>query len=397
MRSKNPTKNIAKLFYKYGAISLLLVFATLQFFLILRHKSPYLSDSYFYKHIFYEMKGDSFDTARQKIISQVDFQKADDITKNFFIDETSYKNSLSFFTKRPYYPFIARLVDLFAHSEYFAFIIPVFLGYFFSVILAYQLFKISLTPFFSAFAVALLVSFYPFLDWSTYFLTDTIGFAFWLGQLFLIYRYVSDYSKNALVYYSVVFFIALLNREQNLLFVPLLLFLWIFSKISEEAKTRVKRLKAMILLSIMMSAAYLLVLILLKQPNFYNTLVYNHTDFGLHPSHFTFKETIFFLFDSVRNAHILFFAESLKHHWWFLFVIMSTVGMLKNLISKNMSLISNLMLSSGFASYLFIFFHPVLSYRYFFPVAVTIIYFSSRFILDFFSQHDSFTETVNSA
>src|SRR4030042_6610424 len=115
-------KKSYKLFLKYGAITFLLIFASIQFFLILRHKSPYVSDSYFYKHIYYQIKGDSFEKAKNKIISQVNLEKADETTKNIFSNTASYRNSYSFFTKRPFYSFAATVLSIFSVSEYFSFL-----------------------------------------------------------------------------------------------------------------------------------------------------------------------------------------------------------------------------------------------------------------------------------
>ena len=71
-------------FYRYAAFFILILFSALQFILILRHKSVYLSDSYFYKHIFYQIKGDSYILAKEKIISHVDLDRADKITRKIF-------------------------------------------------------------------------------------------------------------------------------------------------------------------------------------------------------------------------------------------------------------------------------------------------------------------------
>src|SRR4030065_1472832 len=180
-------KNIRLYSVKFFPLLFILVFAVTQYLLIFRHKSPYLSDSYFYKHIFYEIKGDSFDLARQKVVSQVDLKGVDDITVNFFSNDEAYRNSLSFFTKRPLYPLLAAFVSLFASNEFLDFVIPVFVAYIASIILSFYIFRQGLYFFFAIFSTSLLISFYPFLDWSTYFLTDTNGFAFWLLLLFIIY------------------------------------------------------------------------------------------------------------------------------------------------------------------------------------------------------------------
>src|SRR3990167_10576462 len=117
-------KKIRLSIVRFAPLLLILAFAATQYVLIFRHKSPYLSDSYFYKHIFYQMKGDSYDIARAKVVSQVDLTGADDITVNFFTKDEAYENSLSFFTKRPLYPLFAVFESLFVSDEFLNFATP---------------------------------------------------------------------------------------------------------------------------------------------------------------------------------------------------------------------------------------------------------------------------------
>lgn len=217
-------KEAVKLFIrKYGALTIILFFAAAQFLLILRHKSPYLSDSRFYKHSLLELKGNSFQEAREKVLSEINLEEEDEISRNFYEREERYKNSYKFFQKRPLYPFAAFLFSLLGASDYLSLLIPVFVAYLSSIFLVFKILEIGLKKPYSYFGTALFISFYPFLDWSTYFLTDTIGFSFWLIQIFLIYKFIKSGKTKLLSFFVILLTLSLLNREQSLLMVPLLI------------------------------------------------------------------------------------------------------------------------------------------------------------------------------
>ena len=61
-------RKVTQIYFNYGAIALITIFAAVQFILILRHKSPYLSDSYFYQHIYFELKGEHGADSREAVI-----------------------------------------------------------------------------------------------------------------------------------------------------------------------------------------------------------------------------------------------------------------------------------------------------------------------------------------
>jgi len=74
-----------------------------------------------------------------------------------------------------------------------------------------------------------------------------------------------------------------------------------------------------------------------------------------------------------------------RYHWWFVFFVLGIIGALRTLFfDTKKRLIDLLLFSSGIASYISIFLYPVLSYRFFYPVVVMMIYFSSKLIQDFF-------------
>jgi len=378
-------KKIRLSIVRFAPLLLILAFAATQYILIFRHKSPYLSDSYFYKHIFYQMKGDSYDVARAIVVSQVDLTGADDININFFTNDRAYKNSLSFFTKRPFYPFLASFVSIFTSNEFLAFATPVFFAYMASVVLSFYFFRRGLNYFFAVFSLALFISFHPFLDWSTYFLTDTIGFAFWFLILFYIYRYIRNGTKKLLLFFLGILSISLFNREQSLLILPLLLTFWSALKIVGYSKKVSERTLRLILVAGVITGLYLLLMQLTRQRTYLDALVYTQNSYGLFQKEYTFSQTLAYITDSVIRSHFAFVGDLTRYHWWFVFFVLGIIGALRTLFfDTKKRLIDLLLFSSGIASYISIFLYPVLSYRFFYPVVVMMIYFSSKLIQDFF-------------
>ena len=378
-------KNIRLYSVKFFPLLLILVFAVTQYLLIFRHKSPYLSDSYFYKHIFYEIKGDSFDVAFKKVVSQVDLKGADDITVNFFSNDEAYKNSLSFFTKRPLYPLLAAFVSLFASNEFLDFVIPVFVAYIASIILSFYIFRQGLSFFFAIFSTSLLISFYPFLDWSTYFLTDTIGFAFWLLLLFIIYKYIKKGESKLLIFFSGSLSISLLNREQSLFILPLLIILLSLMTLFRIRNKEIIRGIKLIIFTLIVVGIYFLISTVTKQRTLLGTINYTQNSYGLFQRDYTFFETVTYMSDAIKRSHIAFIEDLTRHHWWFVFFILGIFGIIKVFcLNSKRQLLDLLLFSSAIASYLSIFFYPVLSYRFFYPVLTTLLYFSSKLIREFF-------------
>lgn len=376
-----------RIYLQYAAILLIILFAIAQYILILRHKSPYLSDSYFYKHIYYQMQGEDFEGAREKIISEVDVSNADKITKNIFENKNSYLNSYTFFVKRPLYPFLAYLLNFVTNNAYIDFLIPVFLGYFGIITLVYFFAKVGLGNLFAIISTALFISFYPFLDWSTYFLTDTIGAFFWLFQILCIYKFVKGNNSKWILLYAIFLVLSLLNREQSVLMVPLTVILFIILYLFKFPITVRKNILYTILVSIFIIAVYLVTSLLLKQRTILDTIIYTQNRYGLDSNFYTTKETLTYLTSTIKVSHTVFFRELVTHHWWLMFIFLSVCGIIKTIfIDSKKRLIDTLLLSSGIASYLSIFIYPVLSYRYFFPTLLAIIYFAAKFVQDYFGS-----------
>ncbi len=376
--------SLINFYYKYAAISLIALFAATQFILIIRHKSVFISDSYFYKHIYYQIKGDTYNEARQKIVSQVDLKNSDEITTNIFINQAAYSNSLTFFVKRPLYPLLVALISTLSKNEVFNFMFPVFLAYVGIVFLIYNLSGINLGRLFAAITSSLFIAFYPLLDWSTYALTDTIGAFFWILQVFLAYLYISGSKTKWLLAYAVVLALSLTNREQSTLMIPLFIILFILTKFAKLPGKLKPKIINLIVISVIFSLAYMMIMIILGQRSILETIAYTHNNFGLTSNRYSTAELIKFSVDSFKTSHLVFFHELIQHHWWFIISVISIMGIAKTLVTKGKSLIDLLLLSSGIASYMFVFIFPSLQYRYFFPVLFTIIYFAAKFIKEYF-------------
>lgn len=373
-----------------NAIIFILIFSSLQFFLILRHKSPYLSDSYMYKHIYYQLQGNNFEQARLKVTSQIDLSKVDNITKNIFEDQSQYADSLTFFTKRPFYPFVAFIINSLLKNEYLAFLLPVFFSYLGVITLAIYFFNLKLDHFFTILATALFISFYPLLDWSTYFLTDTIGTFFWLLQLLFIYKYLSSQKTVYIFSFLITLVVSLTNREQSLLMLPLSILIFAITKRFNYPRAQIKKSQYLILLTLLSVILFILISKLFHQKNIVETLVYTMNSYGLFDQQFTNRQILNYLFSAIITAHESFLRELITHHWWLSFTGLGVLEAFRTFYEKSKpNLVDILLLSSGAASYCAIFIYPVLSYRFFFPMLLTIIYFCSILL-------DNFAKRINS-
>lgn len=379
-------KTLQRPLLNYAATLFLIFFASIQFFLILRHKSPYLSDSFFYQHIYYQFRGFTFEEAYAKNLSQIDLDKVDSITRNFFADKNKYQTSLSFFIKRPLYPFAAYVFSFIFPSEYWNLLIPVFLGYLGVAILVIDLLRRKFNYLYTTLAGVLFISFYPYLDWSTYFLTDTIAAFFWFLQIKLAYNYISGNKNNTnlLIVYSLVLIISLLTREQSTLLVLLFLLLLVLLFVYRfPAKTK-KRVTNLVFVSLIISLIYLSTIEILGLPSLYATIVYTQNSYGLNTEAYTLLETLQYLLSSIKIAHLAFFRDLIQHHWWLTITTFAGFAVLRMFFLRKKDLFDLLVVCSALASYVAIFLYPVLSYRFFYPLLFSLIFFATGFVRDYF-------------
>lgn len=373
-------------------LTFLILYSSFQFLLILRHKSPYLSDSYFYKHMYYQHQGSNFTDAYQKVKSQQNFTNLDNISQKIFFNEKAYRNSYSFFTKRPMYPYIAFALNKIFNNEYLSFTLPVFLSYIGVIIMTFIFFKKGLNLFFATLGTFLFVSFYPFLDWSTYFLTDTIGAFFWMVQLFFIHKYLTEARTKWLYYFAISLIISLLNREQSLLILISLLISQVLFFKNQKSNLLSRNVK-IIIISTIITAFYIISAFILHQKNILESIIYLMNSYGYYNRTFTPQEIIKYLVTAYKNSHIFLIKDLISHHLWFTFSLFSIIGVILSL--KNKRNIDILIVSSACASYFAIFLLPVLSYRYFFPVVIGISYFSAIFLSKLFSTITKLEQSRN--
>lgn len=362
----------------------ILGWAALDFILLLKHKSPYLSDSYFYQHIYYELQGDTFTEAREKVLSNIDFSETDARENKFYLNEQSYRNTLGFFTKRPLYPFVTYLINIFIKNEFFSFLIPVFLAYILTLYFVYKLFGLGLRPIMQFLAALTFKSFYPFLDWSTYFLTDTIGSAFWLGLIYLIYKIISTAENKFINLFYILLVVSLFNREQTLLFTFIVAGLLVNSIRTRVNLNRKKIITRIFRLTLVITAIYFFINLVFKQKNLLDTIIYTQNDYGLLETNHTASEILKYMISSIFRAHKGLVEDLIRHRNWFVVTALGSYGMIKYGLNNKLKFKERIMLYSGLASYLGIFFYPVLSYRYFFPLIASLIYFTAKIFQDYF-------------
>lgn len=353
-------------------LSLICLYSALQFILILRHKSPYVSDSYFYNHIVYEFKGDTYHTSRNKVLSKVEINPIDKITQNIYFNSEQYQDSYGFFSKRPLYPFTVFLLNKLFDLET-SMLLPVFVSYLGLILVSFAFLSKRLNLFWASFGTFTFMSFYPFLDWSTYYLTDTIGAFFWMLQIYFIYKLLSTKKNFWLLSFIIISIIALTNREQSLLMPVVSFALWTITKIKKDRLA--KHILPVVFASVIISATYLVVSLKYFHKNLISTITYTMNDYGLLNNEFSSREILNYLINSYIKSHVALFNDLLAHHLWAVFALSSIIGV--SMALKKIKIIDVIMIASALGSYLAIYLYPVLSYRYFFPLVISICYFAT--------------------
>ncbi len=369
----------------YLPLLVLLCFASIEFVLLLRHKSPYMSDSYFYQHIYYQMQGDSYTLAHDKILKKLDTDKLSDIEKNLFFNPDKYKYALSRYTRRPFYPFVAMLINYLVNNEYLAFMIPVFLSYLGCIFLTYLLFKFRFDAFWSTLGTLLFMGFYPYLDWSTYFLTDTIGAFFWMLQIFLLIKYLVQPKQSVLIIYILSLIISLLVREQSILMFLVVGLVFFGTKLFKLQKNIMLIIKKPLIATLGIVVLFFLVNIIFKFPSLYDSWIYLQSNFGYKKLDYPLPETAQFLTIEFVRLHQGLVIELVRHRWWLIFTVLGFIGVFQ-LFFKNKKIkpIDLLMLASSVSSYIGLVIIPYLTYRYFFPTVIGVIYFGLYTVNGFF-------------
>lgn len=363
----------------------LIFIASLEFVLLLRHKSPYMSDSYFYQHMYYQMQGDSYDQAQSKILKKIDVDKLSDIEKNIFYHQDKYQYSLSRYIRRPFYPFAALLINVFIHNEYLAFLLPIYISYIGCIALTYGLFRFRFDVFWATLGTTLFMSFYPFLDWSTYFLTDTIGAFFWMLQVFFLVRYFEKPKFYTLIFYLVSLIISLTVREQSILMFLVITLMFVGFKLLKQKKYVLLNIKMPFIVTLAVVAVFLLINTILKFPTLYDSWIYLQSNFGYHELNYSPQDTANFLINELVRLHQGLVIELVHHRWWLIFTVLGFIGTFLLFFKNNkLRIIDMLMFVSGLVAYIGLLIVPYLTYRYFYPTIISLIYFGLYTIQHYF-------------
>lgn len=360
------------------ALLLLLLLAVTEFFLMFRHKSPYTSDSRFYQHIMYTFQGNSYAQSRDKVLSNLNYDRLDAVSQNFFYYSQAYHQSLRFFTKRPLYPLVAAVLGKLGFSEFFSFAIPLLVAYLGVIIVAFALMKTGLKSFPAIVAVSLLIAFRPFLEWATYFQPDVIGAFLWMLIILELYRYIFLTENRRLKYYAAILILSLFAREQGLLMVIATAIIWLFTKKTESCRA--------LLITAAIGITYIAVSALTNQATLFDTISYLQNNYGLTNNGYTTAQTLSFMGKEIFTAHRLLLSDLFRHRWWLLIFTLGMIGAGRHLRQpKRIKSPDLLFFASGISAYAAIFFYPSLSYKYFFPTAISLIYFAVAFVTEFFS------------
>lgn len=348
----------------------ILAIANLEGVLLLRHKSPYISDSYFYQHMVYQFLGDSPNQARSHVMKNLSQITLDKISSNFFYNEPTYCKTIKFFIKRPFYPLLVSIIYRITNQEYLSFAIPQFITLNIVLLVAYYLFHQGLTDSWAIISTALLAAFPSLIEWTTYFTGDLIGFCFWLSQVALLFKMIQKSNQNVQLTFLLVLSISLINREQSLLMNVVILIVY-FSKKNQRIKKVIRRVLAG---TILVTLSYLLFAKLTGQNTVLDTISYLRNNYGIYENTYTFSQNIPFILKSVIDAHRVILFDLLHHRWWLVIVIVGIIGTFFSM--KKRRTIDVVMFASLIGSYVAIFIYPSFSYKYFFPMVTSFIYFS---------------------
>lgn len=362
--------------------------ATTNFLLLLRHKSPFVSDSNFYLHQYYRIQSYSFADSYKKVIAKIDMSQQDEISRNFYLNQSAYRNSLSFFERRPVYPLMAIVVNFIVNNDYVAFLIPEIIFFIVSISLVYKLSTTGLGWWWGVLVTVCFVSFYPFLDWSTYFLTDTIGYGFWLIQLYFCYQYLQKKQPRLLIFSLLAYAISLFNKEQGILFIFILVGLFIFSRKLPALKKSQQQIKNLLISYVLIAGIFFIFSAAIGQRSVLDRINYTHNQYGLYNQVFTLQEMVVWQMTSIVKAHQALVLDLFRYRWWLIFLILASLDIFRRLFSKQrFTLIELLILFSGVCSYIQIL-YPDFSYKFFYAAVLAVIYFATSYLKNYFKLYE---------
>lgn len=263
-------------------------------------------------------------------------------------------------------------------------LMPAFMGFVGTVLVSFLLIKKEKGLFFAVFGSSLLLAFYPFLDWSTYFLTDTIGSFLWLLQLYVFYQYLTSSSKLYFLVSLFIYGIALFNREQGILMLPVFVIFLTLAFIFKYPKAKKKAIFNQVLGVLIISILFIILSTILGHKTLLDTFAYNQTNYGLSNTTVNSSTTLNFWINSLIDFHTKLIDDLFSRHFTVIFICLALLTGSYKLIKKKLTVFDQLIFSSTVAAYLFVFVFPIFSYRYYFLTIIGVIYFFVMFIFEFF-------------
>ena len=196
------------------------------------------------------------------------------------------------------------------------------------------LFRLRFDLFWSTLGTALFLGFYPFLDWSTYFLTDTIGAFFWLTQIYFIYKYIQKPVRSTLIVYVFLMIVSLFNREQSILMVATIFIMWVGIRLFGQKKDTAVATNKLFIYTCVISLLFLVLNSVLKLPSLYDSWIYLESGFGYKTLKYSAIETAYFLTGELVKLHVGLAADLFRHRWWLLMTLLGFAGVYVQFLKK---------------------------------------------------------------
>lgn len=355
---------------------MLFVFATIQYFRHFYTYSPYTSDSLFYKHIYYELNGNSFSEARDLVLRNHNTNFGNVVENNIFMNEGAYIESYPYFANRIFYPIASVAVNFFFENETFAFLLPVFLGYIGSIAIIFMLFKVRLGLYWTIFAILMVILFPPFIGSMSMFMTDSLGVFFWLLEVAILLKLLKRYDKRFFLLALLVFELSLFNREYSVLSLPAFLIGYILyrKKMKEsDRKFFVEMLVALFALGLI----HFFTSSLMGGPSLFDYYARVQNRFGIDSNSYTSGETLNFWKYQVLISHKILVGDIANVWYLALFVVVGVYSMVRRYFNRQYKFIDAAFLGFFVVSYLLILIFPNFSYRYFLMSVVVVVYFAT--------------------
>lgn len=364
---------------------ILLLLASLNYLKTSKQNSPYKLDSFIYEQIFWQLKGDSYQLAKEKVFSDKKIL-FDETVKKIIGNEIVYKNVYSLFLKRPFYPTTAYILNFFTHEQTLAFALPPFAAYLGIITVFYFLCLKVLNPAPAALSSLFLTFYNPLVISSASFMSDTLGTFFWMVNLILILQYLKNGKRKFLALFLICEVLALTVREQNLLMLPLSLILVLTFRFLFKNKLLLKRSVNIALPLVIILVIYHLVIYVFSHRTFVDAILYLQSGYLPIQENSSLTQFLEFYLHSLFTSHVVFAQVLAKYPWRLLFLVMAALGVKRTISDRKNSLINSVMFASGIASYLAIYAFPVPNPRYFFPLVASIIYFAVYFVTNLRSK-----------